>query len=120
MKNLGKVWDLISKAHDELVELKPNNEEIQAFADLLEKENRCYGVVTYSKCDKPVRSWYFIRFHNTWKTKFGGRIHVDIGYVDEKYVNKWNVPDTTHLMLDKHVIYEFIEFVKSKRKKLRK
>jgi len=95
--------------------LHPTEEEIQAYADLLEEEGRDYGVVTYSKSKKTIGNWYFIRFHDTWKQKFGGRIHVDVGYVDEEYVDQWNVPDTTHLMLDKYHAPEFVSFIKERR-----
>jgi len=107
------VLDIVSEAHEEIVELAPTNEEIQAYADLLEKENRDYGVVTYSK-SKGNQS-YFIHFHDTWKKKFGGRIHIDVGFVDEEYRDEKNVPDTTHLMLDKNHALEFIAFIKQKR-----
>jgi hypothetical protein len=53
--------------------------------------------------------------HDTWKQKVGGRVHIDIGYVDEKSVDEWNVPDTTHLMLDKNYAPDFVTFVKKKR-----
>jgi len=99
--------------YEELLDLKPTPKEIQEFADLLKGS---YGVVTYSK--SRGGGSYFIRFHNTWKQKFSGKIHVDIGYVDEKYRHKWNVLDTTHLMLDKKYCKEFIDFIKKKREVL--
>lgn len=42
-------------------------------------------------------------------------MHIDVGYVDEEYVDERNVPDTTHLMLDKNHASEFIVFIKQKR-----
>ncbi len=47
--------------------------------------------------------------------KIGGKVHIDIGFVDENFVSKWNVPDTTHLMLDKDFGTDFIDYVKKKR-----
>jgi hypothetical protein len=105
------VHELVSDCYDDIEELKPTSEEIQAYADLHENS---YGVVTYSK--SKGGEWYFIRFHDTWKEKMGGRVHIDVGYVDEKYINKWNVPDTTHLMLDKDYAPDFIAFLKERRK----
>ncbi|MCK4482550.1 hypothetical protein KAU55_04950 [Candidatus Bathyarchaeota archaeon] len=103
--------EIVEEAYDELVKLRPTPEEIQEYANLKEDG---YGVVTYSK--SKGGDYYFLRLHNTSRKKFGGRIHIDIGYVDEKYVGEWNVPDTTHLMLDKYDAPDFVEFVKNKRK----
>ncbi|HKM78819.1 MAG TPA: hypothetical protein VJZ03_07055 [Candidatus Bathyarchaeia archaeon] len=102
-------YEIVSEAHDQIKMLTPTPEEIDAYADLLKKQGREYSVVTYSKSRGGDR--YFIRLHNTWKQKYGGRVHVDVGYVDEKYVDQQNVIDTTHLMLDKDHAPEFIKFV---------
>ena len=107
----------MSRAYEQIVKLKPTKEEIQAYADQPEEEGRDYGVVTYSKSKKPLEDWCFIRFHDTWKQKSGGRIHIDVGYVDEKYVDERNVPDTTHLMLDRDPAPEFVNFIKEIRRK---
>jgi len=107
-------WDIVSDAYSELQSLQPSEEEIQEFADLKEKEGTDYGVVTYSK-HKRGQDFYFLHFHDSYRKKRGGRIHVDVGYVDEQYVNQWNIPDTTHLMLDKHEAPKFVEFIKNKR-----
>ncbi len=102
--------ELVSGALEELEKLKPTPEEIQDYADL---NQDTYGVVTYSK--SKGGDFYFLRLHDTWKQKFGGRVHIDIGYVDEKFVDEWNVHDTTHLMLDKDFALDFVNFVKKKR-----
>jgi hypothetical protein len=107
-------YDIVSEAYGELEKLKPTAQEIQEYADLKEKNKESYGVVTYSK--SKGGDFYFLRFHDTWKQKFGGRVHIDIGYVDEKYLHEWNIPDTTHLMLDKITAPEFVDFIKKKRK----
>ena len=102
--------EIVSEAYGEIEKLKPTTDEIQAYADLHEKD---YGVVTYSK--SKGGDYYFLRFHDTWKEKFGGRVHIDIGYVDEKYVGDWRTPDTTHLMLDKDYAPDFVQFIKQRR-----
>ena len=98
----------------ELEKLKPTPQEIQDYADLNQDE---YGVVTYSK--SKGGDYYFLRMHDTLhgplKRKFAGRAHIDIGYVNEKFVNERDVPDTTHLMLDKNYAPDFVNFVKKKR-----
>lgn len=104
------VREIVEQAYSELRKLQPTPEEIQEFADAHEGE---YGVVTYSKSRGGQN--YFLEFHDTWKKKFGGRIHIDVGYVDERCVDQWNVPDTTHLMLDKDTAPEFVDFIKKKR-----
>ena len=42
-------------------------------------------------------------------------MHIDIGYVDEKFVDEWDVPDTTHLTLDKNYAPDLVNFVMIKR-----
>jgi len=84
---------IVYDAFSELETLKPTVEEIRGYADLHQND---YGVVTYSKSEGGA--YYFLRLHDKWKKEIGGRIHIDVGYVDEKYVDKRNVPDTTHLM----------------------
>jgi hypothetical protein len=106
------VDEIVGEAYDTLVDLMPTNEEIDAFAEL-NKNN--YGVVTYSKHEGGDH--YFLRYHDTWGKKSGGRKHIDVGYVDEKYIDQWNVPDTTHLMLDKYSAPEFVEFIRKMRKR---
>jgi len=104
--------EIVKEAYDELKKLQPQPtpEEIQEYADLKQNE---YGVVTYSKYKNG--DYYFLSFHDKWKQKFGGRVHIDVGYVDEKYINQWHVLDTTHLMLDKDHAPEFVSFIKKKR-----
>jgi|GEM_PF-997860 hypothetical protein len=106
-------YDIVEGAYDELANLKPTPEEIEEFAKFKEDANEAYGVVTYSKSHGGDR--YFFRWHDTWEQKSGGRAHIDIGYVDEKYVHRRDVPDTTHLMLDKYSAWEFVDFIKTRR-----
>jgi hypothetical protein len=95
---------------EKLEKLKSTRQEIQDYADL---NQDAHGVVTYSK--SKGGDYYFLRLHDTWKQKVGGRVHIDIGYVDEKFVDEWNVPDTTHLMLNKNFASDSLNFVKKKR-----
>lgn len=105
--------EIVEEAYDKLVELKPTREEIQEFAD---KMRDIYGVVTYSKDYRKGSGKHdFLEYHDTWQLKFGGRVHIDVGYVDEKYIDKWNVPDTTHLMLDKNFASDFVSFIIQRR-----
>lgn len=104
--------EIVAEAYEKLLQLEPTIEEIQEFADLHKKE---YGVVTYSR-SREKGSGIFIRLHDTWKQKFGGRIHIDVGYVDAECQNQKNVVDTTHLMLDKTYSAVFVDFLKEKRK----
>jgi len=111
MKKRKTAHEIVSEAYDELLKLKPTIEEIQEYADLVERD---YGIVTYSK-SKGGQDYYFLRFHDTCKRKFGGRVHIDVGYVDEKHVDELSVPDTTHLMLDKDYALNFVKFIKKRR-----
>ena len=104
-------FEIVSAALEELEKLKPTPQEIQDYANLKQDD---YGVVTYSE-NKRGDYYFFLRLHPTWKQKVDGRVHIDIGYVDEKFVNEWNVHDTTHLMLDKNFAPDFVNFVKKKR-----
>ena len=83
-------FEIVSAALEELEKLKPATEEIQDYADLNQDG---YGVVTYSK--SKGGDYCFLRLHDTLhdqlKRKFGGRVHIDIGYVDEQFVDEWNV-----------------------------
>lgn len=107
--------DTVCETYEVLKKLNPSPQEIQAYADLLEKEGRDYSVVTYSKSGGGGGSMPFIDLHDTWRHKRGGRYHIDVGYVDEEFVDERDVPDTTHLMLDKDYAFEFITFVKQLR-----
>jgi len=102
--------EIVEDAYNKLLELEPTPQEIQEYAD---KMGDVYGVVTYSK--SKGGDYYFLRLHDTWKQKRGGSVHIDVGYVDEKYADQWNVPDTTHLMLDKDTAPDFVDFIKKKR-----
>jgi hypothetical protein len=105
------VFEIVSEAYSELEKLMPTEEEIQEYANMHVND---YGVVTYSKSRRGGS--YFLRFHDTWKQKSGGRIHIDVGYVDEQYAEQRDVLDTIHLMLNKDYAQDFIEFIRKKRK----
>ena len=83
-------FEIVSAAFEELEKLKPTTGEIQDYADLNQDG---YGVVTYSKYKGG--DYYFLRMHDTLhdplKRKLAGRVHIDIGYVDEQFVDEWNV-----------------------------
>jgi hypothetical protein len=102
---------MIDKAYEELVELHPTPEEIQGFADLHKKD---YGVVTYSFYKGG--DYYFIRYHDKYRQTFGGKVHIDIGYVDPTNIHNKRIPDITHLMLDQYLAPKFIEYIKNMRK----
>lgn len=105
------VFEIVSVAYNELKKLHPTPEEIQAYADFLERGHWAYGVVTSSK--SRGGAGYFLDLHDTWKEKFGGRAHIDIGFTEEE--SERNVPDTLHLMLDKDHASDFISFIKKRR-----
>lgn len=104
---------IVEEAYDKLVELKPTPEEIRLYAVEAEK---CYGVVTYS-ISRRHGDLTFLRFHDTWGVKVGGRVHIDVGCVDEECKEKndnaqyRNIYDTTHLMLNKEFAPDFINFI---------
>jgi len=110
---LKSAKEIVLKAYYDLEELAPTPEEIQAYADCLEKKKEDYGVVTYSKSHGGEN--HFLRLHDTWKEKAGGRIHIDVGYVDEEYADQRDVFDTIHLMLDKSHAPDFVQFIKQRR-----
>jgi len=111
VKKKETVYEILSEAFEELKRLQPTIEEIQEYADSVEND---YGVVTYSKHDGKGAT-YFLRLHDTTKQKFGGRVHIDVGYVDEKYIDQRDINDTTHLMLDKNYSWDFVNFIKNRR-----
>lgn len=102
--------EIVEDAYNKLLELEPTLQEIREYAD---KMKGVYGVVTYSK--SKGGDYYFLRLHDTWRQKRGGRVHIDVGYVDEKYADQWNILDTTHLMLDKYTAPDFVDFIKERR-----
>ena len=112
--NKKSVYNIVSDAFRELERLKPTVQEIQEYADMKESKGESCGVVTYLKSKSGDVN--FLKFHDTWKHKRGGRIHIDIGFIDEELREK-NFSDTIHLMLDKDDSPEFINFVKKKRGK---
>jgi len=85
----------MEQALAEIVQLNPTCIEIDEYA-----KNAGYGVVTVSESG----GYFPPRFHNTWRIKYGGRGHIDIGCCGY------------HLMLDKKWVKDFIEFIKNKRK----
>ena len=93
--NAWRVREQLEHALDEIQKLDPTSEEIEEYG-----ENAGYGVVTYTR----NAGYYPARLHNTWGTKWGGRVHIDIG------------SSGTHLMLDKVSVWDFIEFVREKKK----
>ncbi|GBD98136.1 hypothetical protein BMS3Abin07_00144 [bacterium BMS3Abin07] len=88
----------LTSALNEIKNLVPTCEEIEEYG---EKNEDYYGVVTITQNEE-----YFIRDdpHNTWGLKRGGRVHIDIGCCGY------------HLMLDKRSVWDFISFIKEKRK----
>ena len=91
------VWGLYAT----IEKLDPAWEQIEQFAQMLEDENRTYGIVSYNVSNAPLT----IRFHDTWGIKRGGRVHIDV------------VCEDIHLMLDKNSAPDFIEFLKKGTKK---
>jgi len=84
----------VKKFLKEIRELNPTCDEIQEYG-----ENAGYGVVTITNSER----YFGPRLHDTWGTKSGGRVHIDIGCRG------------CHLMLDQGVAKDFIEFIKEKR-----
>jgi hypothetical protein len=70
-KRKKSAFEIVSEAYQELQKLQPTIEEIHSYADLVEGQ---YGVVTYSK-HRRGQDYYFLRFHNTWRHKIGGKIN---------------------------------------------
>ena len=81
----------------EILCLRPTEEEEDAFIQSLEGED--YGIVA----EGDGRIDYRLPFiHETWRKKWNGRTHIDMGH-------------SVHLMLDKNNAPRFIEFVKQYR-----
>jgi hypothetical protein len=59
-----------------------------------------------------------LRYHDTYReyAKSGVCYHIDLGYVDPKFVHTDRC-SVTHLMLDKWTAPEFIAFVKERRRR---
>lgn len=104
--------DIVFDAFRKIETLNPTPEEIQSYADWKEKNKQDYGTVTYSEYHGG--DYYFLRFHDTYRVKWGGRCHIDLGYVDPESAKKGYVA-VTHLMLDKWAAPEFVDFVQNKR-----
>lgn len=100
--NKKSIYEIVDEYYQKIDELEPTYEEIEAFVTDIESTGSTYGVVTHTKKDdNPL----VIRFHDTWKKKFGGRVHIDI--ISGEY----------HLTLDKDEAPWFIEFIEKKRNK---
>jgi len=94
-----KVWRIeMQKTYEEILRLGPTYEEIGSFVEWL--GNHTYGIVTFTKTDENPLS---IRLHDTWRMKWGGRLHIDV------------VSGEFHLMLDRHNASAFLDFIKQKR-----
>lgn len=92
--------EIIEKANREIKELKPDCDEIAAYAEHLYANNQDHGTVTLSNGNN-----YFQKIHDTWYSapKQGGRVHIDLGC--KGY----------HLMLTKKTYQDFVDFVKDMR-----
>jgi len=118
------VHEIVEAAYNKLVELKPTVEEIHEYAD----KYPWYGEVTYSISRRGNWDMYFLSYHDTWGVKKGGKVHIDIGYVDPEIKAEndkkqseggyRNICDTTHLMLGNRAAPEFIQFILDRRQKL--
>jgi hypothetical protein len=105
--------DIVFDAFEKIKALDPTPDEIQSYADWKEENRQEYGTVTYS--EYYGGDYYFLRFHDTYRVKWGGRCHIDLGYVDEKA--RYGDVAVTHLMLDRWAAPEFIEFIQNRRLK---
>ena len=90
-----KAQERVLSALDEIKKLNPTPEQIEEYG-----KEWVYGVVTYTE----DRGYSPPRLHDTWGLKSGGRVHIDIG------------SGGVHLMLDKDAAWDFIDFIKNKRK----
>ena len=93
-----RVRELMKDYLDEILQLDPTEKEEDAFVDSLGEDT--YGIVT----EGDGRIDYRLPFiHETWRRKWNGRTHIDMGIKH-------------HLMLDKNVAPKFIEFIRQHRK----
>ena len=90
-----RVRQELESALREMQELEPTTEEIEEYG-----KTAGYGVVTYTQSTR----YFPPSLHDTWGLKHGGRVHIDIG------------SNGTHLMLDKFSAWDFIDFIKDRRK----
>lgn len=84
----------VNKALEEIRSLNPTCDEIEEYG-----MNAGHGVVTITNSE----DYFGPRLHDTWGTKLGGRVHIDIGCCGY------------HLMLDQYVVKGFIAFIKQRR-----
>lgn len=102
-------YDIVYDAYCRIKSMdpQPTHDEIFEYAKYKEKQGKDHacGVVSY----KENKSGYtnFLRYHDTWKEKPGGCIHIDIGY--------GGCLETLKLHLDKWTAPEFVEFVEKRR-----
>jgi hypothetical protein len=97
MNKPRKVMAQIEKYFNEIEELNPTPAEIEAFGD--EKFEEMYGAISITN----AIGYFRPKIHNTWRLKFGGRVHIDIG------------SGGYHIMLAKWAAPYFIEFIKKHR-----
>ena len=93
--NAWRVRGQLQQALEEIRELGPTSEEIKEYG-----EQAGYGTVTYTRNAR----YYPPHLHDTWGRKWGGRVHIDIG------------SGGIHLMLDNVSAFDFIEFIRDRRK----
>ena len=88
----------MEKICEEIEKLEPTYSEISEYSEDADP----YGELTFCRRDdNPL----VIRFHDTWRKKWQGRLHIDI------------ISGEFHLMLDKNNAPRFLDFIKNKRKK---
>jgi hypothetical protein len=92
-----RAWNEVSAAFEEIKRLNPTLHEIVIYA--MARSNEA-GVVTFSQS---LGEYWGPRFHDTYGTKKGGQVHIDIGCCNY------------HLRLDRYWCQDFIEFIKEKR-----
>jgi len=93
-----KVRELMEGYLREILEIAPTEEEENAFVDSLGGDT--YGIVTEGDGQMDYRLPFI---HETWRRKWNGRTHIDMGI-------------SHHLMLDKNAAPMFIEFIRQRRK----
>lgn len=93
-----RIYDIMCAHLMKINELQPTDDEIYEFV----KDNGMYGIVT-SGDGKDVFRLPFV--HETWRTKWGGRTHIDMSDSKNEY----------HLMLDRCGAPYFIECIEKMR-----
>lgn len=85
----------------EIYDLSPTDEEMEQFVSYLENTNQRHGTVSYNS--NPNRYYDGPFIHDTYRKKWGGRMHIDTGYPG------------VHIMLDRHMAPYFIIFIRNLR-----